>query len=372
MKKSLLLFLALFSILSYADKIAATGDIAPHLPSPLWLDGKVHRIADHQNKKIVVLFFWNTDQRALKSFPMMNRIVQMTDSKKVAFLGIGNGSVEVLKKFPGVLQLKFPVCADNNRAALKSYMRGFDRLPLAVVIDRSGRINWRGSIRQVPAVLKQILENKFNLAERIRTENFSNAVNDAIKSKNYEKATALIRAEWDRNPKNLELLSMHLLITAKHLKKYDDAFKLIADARKKLPGNPDIDALEFQLITASGRKHLFNDLAARVIAAHRTNPRIMIDFAAQFSKMKAKDMQIAQIHAFLQAGWRHGKFKNDAEKANYAIDYAKLLHSFGRTDLAYKLAVFAEQKLKGQSKAGAAEASAYYKKIIVNAPKLDL
>ena len=165
---------------------------------------------------------------------------------------------------------------------------------------------------------------------------------------------------------------MYLLVSARHLKKYDDAFKLINDAYKKVPNNPGVAELEFQLICASGNLKLLDNFSKRVIAGHSTDPKVMINFASHFSRMSAKDMQINLIHNFLHAGWCNGKFKNDTEKANYAIDYAKLMHSFGRTDLAYKLALFAEQKLKGPAKNGASEAVTYYKKIMIYAPKINL
>ena len=350
----------------------ATGEAAPNLPSPVWLDGKMYRLSEYKNKKIAVLFLWSPDQRALAEFQNMNRIAKQYTDDQTVFLGIGNANAETLKKFPGVAQLPFPVSADHNRAAAQLFLRSFDRLPLAVVIGKDGRICWRGSIRQVPAVLKQIRSGKFDLAGRIRAEKFSLDVSNAIKAKKFDQANKLIYDEWLKHPANLELLSMYLLISGRHLKRFEDGFKVIALAHEKNPGNPGVGEQEFQLICSSGEFKRLPEFSKRMIAVHQTKPAVMIKFASMFSQLPVKEMQILQVHSFLSAGWRNGKFKDDTEKAHYAIDYAKLMHTFGRPDIACKLARFAEQKLKGRAKSAAADALLYYQKIIADSKKLEL
>lgn len=351
---------------------ANTGEPAPNIPSPIWLDGKVHRIAEYKNRKNTVIFLWNTDQRALAEFQLMNRIAKQPGNADTAFLGVGNADLNTLKKFPGVAKLAFPVCADHNRATAKLYTRSFDRLPLAVVIGKDGRIYWRGSIRQVPAVLKLIRENKFDLAERIRTEKFTRDVSDAIKGKKLDEACKLIYAEWTRFPDNLELLSMYILLSGNHLKRYEDGFKLLNTAYQKNPDNPEIGIIEFKHICSSGQFNRLDEFSRRMITKFGTRPDIMTKFAANFVKLPAKEMPLKLINAFLSSGWRNGKFKKESDKAFYALNYAKLLHSFGRTDLACKLAIYAEQKLQGKDKISAGEAVTYYKKILAESAKLAL
>ena len=371
-KLPLLLFCcSAFAIKLYAA-VAATGDTAPNIQSPIWLDGKVYRLAEYKNQKDVVLFIWSPDQRALTEIPNMNRIAKQYADSSTVFLGIGNANADILKKFPGIAKLNFPVCADHNRATANLYLRSFDRLPLAVVINKAGKICWRGSIRQVPAVLSQLRAGKFNLAERIRTEKFSFAVSEAIKAKKFDEANKLIYAEWEKHPTNKELLGMYLLISGRHLNRYDDAFKMIDLAHQKNPASWEIGEMEFQLICAARQNKKLDEFNKRMIAVHGKNPAVMIKFASIFSRLPVKEMQIAHVHSFLSSGWRNGKFKDDAAKAEYAIEYAKLMHTFGRADIALKLAMYAEKKLKGKAAEGAADAVIYYKKILANSAKLDL
>ena len=50
---------------------AVTGQEAPAIPSPIWKDGKLHRLSDYKNKKVTVLFIWNLDQQAIVNIPVM-------------------------------------------------------------------------------------------------------------------------------------------------------------------------------------------------------------------------------------------------------------------------------------------------------------
>ena len=99
---------------------------------------------------------------------------------------------------------------------------------------------------------------------------------------------------------------------------------------------------------------------------------IMIKFADILTRMPIKDMRMDHIHSLLHTGWLKGKFANNNEKGRYALDFAKIMHGFGRTDLAYKLTVQAKKLLTGKAKAGAADAAEYYKKILFYSHKFTL
>lgn len=374
MKHLSIFILSVFAVitLSAAVQPVPTGTPAPVIPSPIWMDGKLHRISDFKDKKVTVLFIWNLDQHMLPALQQMSQVVARSDKSKTAFLGVGGANVETLKKIPAITKLPFPVCADHNRATVRLFCRSYDRPPLAVVIGKDSKVYWRGSIRQVPAVLEQIHSGKFDLKERLRTERFSDAVSNAIRAKKFDDALKLIRAEWERFPENMELLSMQLLLLERHLKRPQDAFKLIADAHKKQPKNPGIFELELQLLRNSGKVDQLENFCKRLIAAHGSSPQLMIKFAELLTRMPIKDMRMDHIYLLMHTGWTKGKFANNKEKGRYALDYAKVMHGFNRTDLAYKLAVQAEKLLTGKAKAGAADAMTYYKKILFYATKFTL
>ena len=369
MKKILnwLLFLCVGVIIAaepVVSQVIATGAVSPELPSPLWIDGKHYRISENRGKKFTVLFLFSPDQTGLSELPMMISAVNNCDAQKMAFYGVGSGTVEKLQKFPGVSKLPFPVNSDNKRAAEIMFLREYDRLPMAVVIDKEGRVNWRGRTVMVPGVIRQLISGKFNLQEKIHAEQFSADVMAAIRANDFEKALKIVRKEWDANPSNIELISMQLLLLGKHLKRPDDAFKVIAEAHKRKPHDPNIYDLEYRLINNTGRKELEKPFFKRVAAEFSTQPMIMLKFAAGELRRSAKLCDMEAVRDLLSAAWTKGKFKSDEEKARFAFEYAKIMHNFGRPDLAKSLALQASRLFKNQRERDAAmEAMIFYQKV---------
>ena len=375
MKKSLIFSvccLLLLAVSVHAEPVA-TGKTAPEIPVKNWLDTKTHNIAEFKNKKVVVLFIWNLDHNGLTAIKAMNQLAKLFPQKDVACLGIANADTLETLKYPGVKNLPFPVCADKERKTEKLYLRSCDALPLAVVIDRNGVVNWRGGVQQVPVIVKRLLNGKFDLAEQVHAEEFSSALKQAVQNRNFTEADRLIRAEWSKKPKNLDLLSMLLVVNFRHLGKVDEAFKLIEEAKKKVPKNPRVAELELQLITNTGRTgaHLDN-FCKQAIADYGHDPVVMKKFAARISELKATEFDTKKVHAFMQAGWHKGKFDKKSDKVNYALDYAKLMHNFCRPDLAHKLALWAKENSKDPDKQGITAAVIYYQKLIENSSKLEL
>ena len=367
-----LLFSNLMAAVAPAAPAVATGEIAPEIPSPVWLDGKVHRVRDYRDKKITVLFIFEANQPGIVAMAQMNTIARKSNPAEVAFYGVGAASPDVLKRLYGVRQLPFPVCADHKNSVAKLYRRNFDQLPMAVVIGKDGKVYWRGSIKTAPLVINQVMKGKFDLKERIRVEKFSAAVAAAARAKDYEKALRLVRAEWDSHPEDLSLLSLQFTLLYNRLKRVDDCFKLIGEAHRKLPANPGVYELELQLISQSGRSNLYSAYVNRVRKDFASKPMQLLFFAGKLSALSAKEFRPDLVTALLQTGWQ-AKFANNGDKARFAVDYAKVMHNYGRIDLAIQLAARAvELFATPQEKNGANAALLYYKKIYAVAQKLKL
>ena len=353
------------------SQVVATGAVSPELPSPLWIDGKHHRISENRGKKFTVLFLFSLDQTGLSEIPVMINAVKNCDSRTTAFYGVGNGTVEKLQKFPGVNKLPFPVNSDHKHAAEKLFLREYDRLPMAVVLDKEGKVNWRGRTALVPGVIRQLTAGKFDLQEKIRAEKFSAEVTAAVRGNDFEKALKIIRKEWDERPANTELISLQLLLLSKHLKRPDEAFKVIAEAHKRKPHDPVVFDLEYRLINNTGKKELEKPIFDRVTAEFSANPMVLLRFAGSELRRSAKLCNMEAVRDMLSAAWTKGKFKNDEEKARFAVEYAKIMHNFGRPDLAKALALQASKLFKNQrERNGAMEAVIFYQKVQNVAPTL--
>jgi tetratricopeptide (TPR) repeat protein len=244
MRKIFFSLLIIFCILSLNGGVLKTGAKVTALPSPLFIDGSTRMLGDFLGKKFLVLYIFDLDKEALSEFYKVHDAVKLCQDI-ADFVGIGTGSVARLKKFPGVQQLGFPVNADKGEAK-KLFLRERENLPLTVVLDKSGTLLWRGSVKVLPKILKECESGKFDLKERIRVEAFSDAVNEAISSEKFDIALSMLRKEFNANPKKLELLRVQLAVLKK-LKRIDEAFKLIQDAEKIRPESYRIFEMEYML-----------------------------------------------------------------------------------------------------------------------------
>ena len=372
--RSLLALLLLFA-LHTALFASATGEAAPALDNPEWLDGKKHDTSALKGKKAVVLFLLNLDQKGLIAISQLHRIHKACDDNEVALFAIINGQLSNLKRFPGLDQLPFPVAADYRRRNIPAFMRSYDVLPMAVIIDKNGILCWRGPINNTLPVLRNILTGKYDLKESVRIEKFSTSLSTAIRKKDYSAALKLIRAEWERNPKELELVGMMLTLYQKHLKQEKEAFALIAEAHRKVPGNFNIYKLEHQLITRTGKKELTSQLVERAIKEFQVKePMNLLSLAKMVNQNPSDLKSMQQICKIFHAGWNNGKFKTPEEKGFFAIEYSKVMHIYGRPDLALQLAQTAAKLFKSGSKNGikAASTADYYSNILKLMPALAL
>lgn len=101
---------ALFAVLAALTLTAAArveiGGPVGELPSPKWLDGGKRDLATlAADKKFTVIYLWTINQGSLSDFPRIASIVERYGAD-VAFVGVGIGPEERLRKFPGSERLE--------------------------------------------------------------------------------------------------------------------------------------------------------------------------------------------------------------------------------------------------------------------------
>ncbi len=363
--------LIIFCILSLNGGVLKTGAKVTALPSPLFIDGSTRMLGDFLGKKFLVLYIFDLDKEALSEFYKVHDAVKLCQDI-ADFVGIGTGSVARLKKFPGVQQLGFPVNADKGEAK-KLFLRERENLPLTVVLDKSGTLLWRGSVKALPKILKECESGKFDLKERIRVEAFSDAVNEAISSEKFDIALSMLRKEFNANPKKLELLRVQLAVLKK-LKRIDEAFKLIQDAEKIRPESYRIFEMEYMLIGEYKKMDRLPDFFARLKKNFARKPGVLLGFALSECKLQPEDLELKYVIDLVETGWKSQAFASDEDKGMYALDYARILHSVGRNDLAAIMARNA-QVLLAKNETGRKKADSafiYYTKMLQIAPSIKL
>ncbi len=365
----ILIILLLAAGVSAADTLLKTGDKLTRLPSPLYLDGSEKEFSGFLGKTdFVVLHIWEMNNAALGEFYSLSQVAAQLQNR-VQFVGIGIGAHIDLKRFPGAARLGFPVNSDHHGAIRQVLLRPKDNLPLTVILDKQGTILWRGPFRQMMPVLRKCLKGKFDLAEEIRVENFAAAVNEAVKAGDLEKAIQMIAAEYRKHPGKTDLLNAQAALYVK-MNRRQDAYKMLLEAEKNSPGNYRIFEIEYQLIGSHEDVERLPDFFSRLKKNFSGRPDILIAFALAECKLPPDKLQLKYVLDLAETGWQSGNFKNKEQRGLYALDYAMILHSIGRNDLAVKVVRFACENLKNGSKEQkrAQEALLYYTKLHEIAP----
>ena len=375
MHKIKLLLLTLLLLISavclYADPLK-TGSQVTVLPSPLYLDDSNKTLSEFLGEKYVVLFIWEMNNAALTEFySAANLAIRNRDA--VNFIGIGIGPHDQLKRFPGAVRLGFPVNSDHRGAAKALFQRPGDPMPLAVLLDKNGVLLWRGRLQNLQAIINSCKEGKFDLQEQIRLEDFSAAVNAAISENKFEDALNLLAAEYANHPNNIDLLQMQMAMLLR-LDRRDDAFALLHQAQQRAGDDYRYFEIEYKLIGELNLADNLPDFFSRVKTVFAKKPNILIAFALAECQLPPEKLNLTFVLDLAAAGWQSGEFVSPEHRGLYALDYASILHSIGRNDLAIIIITQACEDLKDNATQlpRAQAALTYYTKMNEIAPTVTL
>lgn len=350
MKNSLKLFLAAAAafccLFSAPGATLETGVEVPELDLRAWLSGKPVTLADLKGRKHAVLFFWTIGQRSLDVFPRIIATANKFGEKELQFIGIAPDSPEAVGKFIRNQPLPFPVAADNILRTLYTYMRPNDQVPLAAVIDKSGKLLWRGRPEYLDEVLPEVLSGKYDLKGNIEREKFSQAVMSAMKIKDYPTVLKLVDAELEKHPANLELLTLKINLTGTLMNDVDAAEKTAETGLKQLPRNLKLYERLIRTLhqaQADTRLPVWFD---RLIADFGDNPAVLIRFAQQELNQPVGKLRVENAYKLTHAAYNSPKFTDDRQKGMVAREYAGVLYYCGRPDKALEVAKVSMQLLK--------------------------
>ena len=352
-------------------KMLQTGETVPEL-SGAWSKGTPVKLAEQRGKNAVVLYFWSVDQAALEDMPRFAAIARRYEGKPVVFVGVGCDRVEKVTGFFRVRELPMPILIDDKFVTNALFLNLKLRLPAAAIVDKEGRLVWKGNPNAVPAVLDEVLNGTFDLKEHIRREKFAEKVQEAFKKSHYEEAVALIDEELKLHPGNVELVQLKATVLARALKQPELALKAMDEALKTSPREVAFHEIKMKLLFTmhdeSGLKRFYEELC-RTFAG---DPQILMRFAGVEMARPVVDNR-PELYAMLMTAARDSKnFKDDRERGIVELGYSRMLAMCGRPELAVKAAKRAVELLKGAPEEKEAEAMlAFYRRLAAAAKKLD-
>ena len=322
-----------------------TGGLVPEL-SGAWCKGAPVRIAEQKGRNVTVLYFWAVNQQSLEDMPRMGDLAREFADKPVTFVGIGCDKVEKVTEFFRAKELPMPILIDDKLATLCRFLRSADRIPIAVVVDREGRLVWRGATPALRSVLPKVIDGKFDLKEHIRREEFANQVRAALAKNHYEDALKLIDGELKDHPTNVELVSLKASILTRGLRDLPGALKAVDAALERAPREIAFYELKMKLLHAMRdlpglRKHY-----ERLIEVFAAEPLLLARFADVEMQRPLRDNYPELYCRLFKAARASGGFKDDRERGTVELAHARMLFFCGRPELAFASAKRAAVLLK--------------------------
>ena len=338
----------------------ATGELVPELVGA-WTKGDPVKLAEQKGKNFTVLYFWAVNQQSLEDMPRMGEVSKRFAGKPVVFVGVGCDKLKKVSEFFRAKELPMPVLADEKFVNLRRFLRpATDRIPLAAVVDREGRLVWRGNASALPGVLDKLLAGKFDLAEHIRREKFSVRVSEALSKSHYEEAVKLIDGELKLHPGNVELVSIKANILLRGLKKPDEALKAADEGLKHRPKELAFYELKLKLLQRSGKPEAIAAFYDQVCKVFADQPMVLMRFADMEMNRPVRESRPELFHKLMTAAYSSPKFRDDRERGIVTLAYARMLYFCGRPEAAFKAAKRALVLLKGKPEYDEAKALAEF------------
>lgn len=109
------------------------------------LDGKPVKLEDSLGKGYVVLNFWaRWCSSCEEEVPQLAALMKSPGAEKAVFIGVNVGDTQAkAQKFADKFKYPYIVALDKDKAVAKKY--GVLGLPVTVIIDKTGKIVFRGS-----------------------------------------------------------------------------------------------------------------------------------------------------------------------------------------------------------------------------------
>lgn len=350
-----------------------TGEKAPALPVRNWIHREKLLPAENPGK-LFALFFWTPSPRNETALAKAARAADHFQPRGVLFAGIMCETLDSAREESSALKdLPFPVAVDDKLEALGTFLRADDEVPIFVVIDREGRVAWRGTPKQLPAVLNAMLENKFDLAEHIRREKVYRALAAAMKIRDVDTMLRISNEELEKHPDDPQMVTINVNLLAGNMKKPAEAFKTVENALAASPANPMFYELGIKVLHSARDYEKLNAFYKRLAADFKDRPLIIIKFTELEMRQPERETRPENVAFLVSAALATPEFQDRREEGLVRLNCANALYYCGRPDLAFESAKKALPLLKDAPEAEKArEALSYFNRILQVSRSIEL
>lgn len=370
MKKSCLLLFLMLTALS-SSGFLKIGAPAPEFGRGVWTKGKKVSVASLKGKQMLAILFWKPEHSSVLAMQSFSRFSHQNRRTPIAFAAVAEGALQNIIKFPLIRQLgMIPLLVDNNKSNFNLFLRPENRLPMAVLIGKDGKLLWRGNPSRLPVIVNAVNKGKYDQKKIIGDDDFNAAFTGMITKSDYKGALALLEKELSRpgvNPR--EIVSLQVGIHYRRLNSAANAVAAIHRAQKRFPLDPGFYEMELKMLELGHMENRTGEFYFRLTSVFRNHPRVLLKFVtAELNRPFAK-MNPANIYTVARAAANAGKYSSKREKGRAMLYYAQSLYCLGRVDLALKTGEEALKYLKGQKEyRQAMEITGFYRKLVAFSP----
>jgi thiol-disulfide isomerase/thioredoxin len=233
-----------------AKKYLNIGDPAPSIQSVKWVKGAP--IPTFQKGRVYVVEFWATWCGPCKeSIPHLTDLAKKyKDTVSVAGISIWESNdpkdatympkVEKFVKDQGD-RMDYHVAADLPGGKIgNAWMRaaGEGGIPASFIVGKDGKVAWIGHPMNLPNVLEQVVNDKFDVAaareKRTQEVEVTRPIKEAMEGKKWDAAIKLIDATIKKTPQKAPLYTYDLLVAKFHAQPKvaeEDARKILEEAQ---------------------------------------------------------------------------------------------------------------------------------------------
>lgn len=138
------------------------GDPAPALDVLEWVKGDAVDLAALKGKNVVLLdLFSVNDRRVPEQTKHLNTLQEKYAAAGLKVVGLAIENVDEVKRFVGEHEFKYVVGVDNVRNTCGAY--GRPQGTLTAIVDKEGRLAWRGYVGTVDLTLEKIMAGKYDV-----------------------------------------------------------------------------------------------------------------------------------------------------------------------------------------------------------------